>query len=320
MRRAYLIPFVLALLAGCADPLAGIERLSEVELAPEAPVTSAVPPAEEVSGDGFLVRVLRRETSGGTVSQGASPSRLALLRPRGRSDHGRAPATRAVVARAAPGSSNDAARPRRGLLGLIAAAPAPTATEPSERTAAMVDPAKRRGIFAGLAASADAGADDEVPYGTKLPYGEVARVCGARHREMGRKVERAPVKGRGYTLFDSAPDTTGPRTYYVTGFSDGCPRQFTAALAVFGPPQMHEQLRYGLPSDLYPYSDTDKAYEQIKRQVCGVGRQKPCGNKIKALERRTVFISTYENFGVNARFGDILLHDGTIAATALKTP
>ena len=59
---------------------------------------------------------------------------------------------------------------------------------------------------------------------------------------------------------------------------------------MFGAPSMHEQLRYGQPSEEYPYSDTDKAYEKIKSQICRVGKRKPCGSAISRLERDTVFI------------------------------
>ena len=105
----------------------------------------------------------------------------------------------------------------------------------------------------------------------------------------------------------------------MTGFSDGCPRQVTAALAIFGAPSMHEQLRYGLPSDEYPYSDTDKAYEGIKARMCGKPKGKPCGSRIKSVERNTVFISTYERFGDTARWSDMLVHNGAVLAKTIKS-
>ena len=93
------------------------------------------------------------------------------------------------------------------------------------------------------------------------PMGEVASVCDAKGQEdLGRRLGKAPASGRGYKLYNSSPDTTGPRTFYITGFKDRCPRQFTAALALFGSPEVHEQLRYGRASKLYPYSTADKAY------------------------------------------------------------
>ena len=40
----------------------------------------------------------------------------------------------------------------------------------------------------------------------------------------------------------------------------------------------------------------------------------------RGLENTTTFVSVYENFGENARWNDILLHDGKVVAAALKTP
>ena len=221
---------------------------------------------------------------------------------------------------------------RRGLLGLLKVSNDDDAEEltrtaslqeilPEETT--LAEPAKKRGLFGGGSREVVRKGPDakDVTFGTILPYGEVARVCDAKGQSsLGRRLDKAPSSGRGYSLFDSAPDSTGPRTFYVTGFKDRCPRQFTAALALFGSPEVHEQLRYGRPSKLYPYSTTDKAYEKVKSSVCKVGKSKPCGANLKTLERNTVFVSTYEKFSDNARWADILLHDGVVAAAAIKTP
>lgn len=160
----------------------------------------------------------------------------------------------------------------------------------------------------------------DVPPGHLLPFGEIGRDCTAKPARVGKLVDKAARKGRGYALYDTAPDSTAPRIFYVTCFSDNCPRQFTAALALFGDPAFHEQLRYGLPADEYPYSSTDQAYETLKRRVCNVGPTIPCGDRVDRLSRNTTFISAYENFTDNARWADMLLHDGTVLATALKTP
>lgn len=158
----------------------------------------------------------------------------------------------------------------------------------------------------------------EVSYGAALPFGEIARVCAARGKALGQEVARFPERGKGYRLHDSRPGTTEPHTFYVSGFRDGCPRQFTAALAIFGAPSMYEQLRYGDAAKDQPKGATDKAYEKVKSQVCGVSRRKPCGRKIKSLERDTVFISVYERFEDNARWADILVHDGVVLAANIK--
>ena len=160
----------------------------------------------------------------------------------------------------------------------------------------------------------------DVPFGAVLPFGDVGRVCAAKSQPLGKKVETSEGRGQVYSLYDSAPGSTAPRTFYVTGFDDKCPRQFTAALALFGAPELHEQLRYGRPAVTYPYSATDKAYENIKAQICGVGPRKPCGAKIEKLSRDTVFISTYEKFTDNGRWADLLVHDGAVVAAALKAP
>ena len=185
----------------------------------------------------------------------------------------------------------------------------------------LVEPQKRRRLFGRAAPAPTAGlALRDVRPGTVLPFGEVARVCDMRTRDLGKLVEQAAGKGPGYYLFDSAPDSAGPRSFYVTGFSDNCARQFTAALAIFGTPEFHEHLRYGLPASEYPYSTTDRAYEKVKAKVCNVGRTQPCGPRISRLERTTAFVSVYENFGDNARWADMLLHDGALLALSVKTP
>lgn len=192
---------------------------------------------------------------------------------------------------------------------------------PPETQTDLVAPAKRPGLFGRRAVVDSAGMHlRDVSPGAALPFGEVGRVCDARPQNMGKLVEEAARKGPGYSLYDTAPDSAKPRTFFVTGFRDNCARQFTASLAIFGSPEFHEQLRYGLPADEYPYSTTDKAYEKVKTSVCNVARNTPCGARISRLEKTTVFISVYEHFEDNARWADILLHDGALLATAVKTP
>lgn len=151
-----------------------------------------------------------------------------------------------------------------------------------------------------------------------VPFGKVVKNCSVRGKQLGKPVEKHPAKSPKYKLYDSNPGATGLRTFYVTGFADGCARQFTAALAVFGSVTLHEQIRYGLPAEIHPYSDTDKAYDKLKSKACGVPKRKPCGRKISRLERGTVFLSIYERFGGNARWNNVLLHNGRIAAQDRK--
>ena len=64
---------------------------------------------------------------------------------------------------------------------------------------------------------------------------------------------------------------------------------------------------------------TDKAYEKVKRQICGAGRRKPCGEQIKKMERSTFFVSAYSRFGNANSWSELLVHDGEVLAAALKT-
>lgn len=155
----------------------------------------------------------------------------------------------------------------------------------------------------------------DVAFGDMVPFGEIVRVCDAPKRKLGKRI----LQSSGYAIFDSDPKSTDLHAFYVTGFADGCTRQMTAALVTFGSASMHELIRYGLPSDTQPYSSTDKSYEKIKRAICGVGRKKPCGTKVKLLEKNTVFVSYYARFKHNATWSNILLHDGYVVAADSKS-
>lgn len=201
-----------------------------------------------------------------------------------------------------------------GLLGFLrrAAEEAKAQDAPGVETAALTPaPAAR-------APGPDAADRLAVAPGTVLPYGAVARVCDLPDRQLGKRVERYPERRGTYALYDSEPGNTAQHTFYLTGFDDGCARQFTAALAVFGSPRTHEQLRYGLPSQVQPYSSTDAAYEKLKSRICRVGKGKPCGSAMSRLERDTVFVSVYEQFGSNTRWKTILLHDGEVVETDIR--
>jgi len=363
MTRAWIASFALVALTACGDPLAGVERLSDVPLAETDAAPAALPSDDEVTNpEPVLGRLIDEaattEDSAPVEAEAQSRGLFGRLFGAGRTAAtNTSPDTQPIVAEEAPAAPDstkavaaaeanaagalsdsapedsvasvveaaDAAPARGGFLGLFRRpaqdqdAPRTAALAPQTDPAPLAAPETDRSSRFGSRPSRRGVALREVPYGTVLPYGEVARVCSAKRQELGRRMARAP-RTRGYTLYDSLPDAAGPRTWYVTGFSDGCPRQFTAALAVFGAPSMHEQLRYGLPADEYPYSDTDKAYERIKSRICGVAKRKPCGAKLSSVERNTIFISTYERFGDNTRWADILLHDGEVVASAIKTP
>lgn len=221
------------------------------------------------------------------------------------------------------------AKPRKGLFGLLAGARAKDKDQAADeaatvRTASLGPVAQsperesKPALF-GKNNRAHKGPDTQiVPFGTTLPAGAVARVCDLPSGRLGKEVGKYPERGRGYKIFDSNSGGSGPRPFYVTGFGDGCARTFTAALALFGSPSMHEQLRYGLPGSVQPYSTTDKAYEGIKQSICGVPRKKACGAEIGLLEKDTAFISIYDRIGSNSKWSNLLLHKGWVLAADRK--
>jgi hypothetical protein len=142
--------------------------------------------------------------------------------------------------------------------------------------------------------------------GQSVAFGAVASVCDLPESRLG-----APIaQSAGFALHDSAPGSTEPRTHWITGFSDGCPRQVTAALALFGDVAMHESFRYGSRE---AYDATDAAYESVKARVCGVPQGQPCGAALNRLAADTVFVSLYPAFGAEEH-SDLLLHAGELIA------
>jgi hypothetical protein len=161
-----------------------------------------------------------------------------------------------------------------------------------------------------------AGIEQPAPVdGAALPYGEIAILCGVADDSLGTPI----ATQSGYVIRDPLPTSVSPRTQYITGFPDGCARQFTGALALFGDVGTHEVFRYEPSNASLAWSETDLAYEQIKARVCGAAQGQPCGTALERLGRRTTFVSIYESFGTNPRWADILIHDGTVIAMDFKT-
>ena len=242
------------------------------------------------------------------------------------------PAQKKTLFGAIFGGSSNAASVQSGSAD---AAPVPDAVAKVEpvaepvaeevETAALETPAPRRaGLFGGFLGGGATATEDkpkappavsEVTRDQTVPMGKMARLCGAPINKFAKKVAQHPEKGRAkYTLYDSKPDSQSPRNWYVTGFDDGCARQFTASLAIFGTVQMHEQLRYGLPSKIQPYTDADAEYEKVKRKVCGVGKGKPCGSSLSRLDRMTVFLTIYPQYTGSSSWTNALIYDGDVAA------
>ncbi|MEM1302582.1 MAG: hypothetical protein AAGH17_08370 [Pseudomonadota bacterium] len=160
---------------------------------------------------------------------------------------------------------------------------------------------------------------DGVAFGTVLPYGTMATICGVKPALMGEQVASYPEHGPRYRIYDSAPGTLSLRTHYITGFKDGCARQFTAALALFGAPGGHEATRYERSHRHIDMTRTDREYEALRARMC----QAPVGSscperRFSRFEKSTVFVSVYERFGTNPRWADMLIHDGRVVAKDLK--
>lgn len=231
-------------------------------------------------------------------------------------------------------------RPRRGLGALFgrnrdAAQVTPVVAQDTDPAAAPVSEApetataippvaetpeaeartRRLGLFGRRAPAPATGPDAAlVEQGTFLPYGEIARVCGLSRRELGTRIE----SDIGYELFDTIPNTTAARTFYITGFDDNCARQFTGALVMTGDVGTHEIVRYASHNDGLAYSATDNAYEAIKAQFCRVPHGQPCGARLEALGEVTTFLTVYDRFGGGDSWVEILIHKGQVVAMGHK--
>ncbi len=307
MLRRTLALGALVLVAGCGDPLEDFDRISDVALADGVVSAQALPTQAEQEREGFLGTQSAAETTPDVTLPEPTPRPGLLgLFTRAREN---------VAVAAARVEAEDGQSEALGAQGdadevTLAALPAePDAPTPAARTGGW-------SLFGGGASASSAQAND-VAFGTVVPYGVIARVCEARGKEMGQKVLKGPAKG--FALYDSAPGTVAARTYYITGFSDGCPRQLTAANVLIGAPALYDMLHYGPAAQDLPYGATDKAYEKVKARVCGVARKKPCGSKIKRLERTTFFVNAYDSFGNASRWSEALIHDGKVLATAMKS-
>ena len=174
----------------------------------------------------------------------------------------------------------------------------------------------RNGLFGPRRAKV--GQFPQVEPGVVLPFGQIGLACGIRGSALGKEVDRFPERGKGYKLYDSNPSITGPRTHFITGFKDGCPRQFTASLALLDSPVLHEQLLTVSGSGAQHSTAADIAFQKIRAQVCRTGQGKACPEKrIDEMEKSMAFVTTYERFGGNANWTEILLHNGAVAANSV---
>lgn len=166
------------------------------------------------------------------------------------------------------------------------------------------------GVLAGLVAGARGDVDGvRAQAGQVLPFGRVATACGVEGAALGTAI----AAEAGYALYDTDPGSVAPRTHFVTGFSDGCARQVTAAMALFGDLATHETVRYATPQG--QYTPTDVAYEEVKARICGAASGQPCGAGLDRLARDTAFVTLYPAFG-GAEAGNLLLHAGEVLAAS----
>ena len=335
MFRHVILVSAFVLLGACGDPLGGLDRIAQVDLVPEDAQAAALPTEAEVAREGFFGTasaqgdVALPQTSDApevaTVEAEAAPIprrlRLLGLLRRNKPDQAddlpedtQADAIAAAVA-VSEAQSITAGTTDKAEADVELAAVIPEIKDPAPTTET---PAKR-GLF-GLGARKRAPAglpeDEDVGYGVQLPYGVVVRSCASRGRPLGRKVEKADA--RGFALHDSDPRSEGTRTWYVTGFDDGCPRQLTAANALLGSASLYETLHYGPGGENLPKGETDKAYARLKRKICGTGKGKPCGAKMAQMDKRTFFVTAYERFGNSSRWTQVLVHDGVVIAVEVK--
>ncbi|WP_296421099.1 hypothetical protein [Pseudooctadecabacter sp.] len=296
----------VALLAGCSgDPLGGMTRLQDVSSGPETAAVAA--PAQQATGGGLFSRLVNRQADDPTNA--AVEAALAD-----------APTPDETVAGL---SDTRPAAARGGLFGLFGGnrtgegAGAANVTE----ARAPAPPRGLTGLFGGAGRDVPRTGPDstDVEAGAALPFGQIARVCGMTRSQLGTRID----DGGGFSVYDTNPNLTTARPFYITGFNDNCARTFTGAVAVAGNIQTHEFVRYQPSNERISYTATDNAYEAIKASVCRVGRGQPCGARADRLNRNTYFITAYSFFGgtfsaVPTQWTQILLHDGEVLAASIK--
>jgi hypothetical protein len=325
--------------AGIAEVIA--PQGAVLDVVPEAQLADAALAAPKSGPFGFLRRKPKAAPPAPIIGLAEEPAQLVAEAPEAvgiaaKIEQDDTAQTIAALDQSAP------AAPRRGFAALFKRAPEPASVAPvaaalpaapdatSEETiAALPEPAPapeaiekpaRRGLFGPRKSGATGGAKSTVARGEVLPFGQVGVACGLRKSEMGRQVDHFPKEGKAqWFLFDTNPASTGPRTQFITGFSDKCARQFTASLALFGAPALHETHRYSSSQRHKPYSQADTAYEAIKSRLCGVGRGKRCpAAKIGAVESKVAFVSIYNRFGDTKGWLELLLNNGKLETQQLR--
>jgi hypothetical protein len=288
MRHILLSIGMVVTLSACGDPLRNVARLSDVTVDGGAATVARTPTEATNTRGGLFSRLLNR-----TPEDPTNAAVEAALAATAVSDVADIAPTPAAVVDATPQATPD--RPRTGLAGLFRRNP--------DRA-----PVPRTGPDA-----------QDVEAGTVMPFGQIARVCGLRVNELGTQVDTAA----NFRVYDTIPNSTAPRPFYITGFSDDCARTFTGAVVVTGDVETHEFVRYRPSNERVPYTTADNAYEALKASVCRVGRGQPCGERLARMDRDTHFITVYNFFGgtfsaVPTRWAQVLVHDGEVLAMSVK--
>ena len=341
MRHIVLGLGAAVMLAGCGDPLRDVARLNDVAVSDSAATVTQSPAEARTTGGGLFGRLLNRQPDDPTnaaveaaLESAADSVETAedAAAPEPVADAASEPTERrGGFLGIFGGTSRSAAEPDRESTEAIDLRAETERAEPesvavSAPAAAAAEPERERRGLAGLfRRSPDRtvprnGPDAaDVPAGTVMPFGEIARVCGLRANEMGRQVDAEA----GYRIFDTIPNSTSPRPFYITGFDDDCARTFTGAVVVTGDVETHEFVRYRPSNERIGYTTTDNAYEALKASVCRVGRGQPCGERRTRLDRNTQFVTVYNFFGgtfsaVPTQWAQILVHDGEVLAMSIK--
>lgn len=219
------------------------------------------------------------------------------------------------------GGGADRVQPEPTPASTAQAEDAPTADTAAEAAPTATPQPARAGFFGRLfgssqrSQSAPTGETNSTPSarpGGKVPLGQVAKVCDLPSKDRGTRIGSVA----GFTLYDTFPNSTAARPFYLTGFGDGCARQVTGALVMFGDPAIHETHLYSARNPRY--AEVDTAYEQIKSRVCRVGRGTPCGAKIDRMRRTVAFVTIYPQFETSGTWAELLLQSRKVQAISLR--
>lgn len=312
------------MISGCGDPLADFATPADVDLAPEEPTTAIVEAPSERQPS-LLGRLLGNREAPAEPSP-VAPDEGAIEAAVAEAEEITTIASPAEEESQIPAVSTDetepetldvaaapeaVAQPRRaGLLGLFTGRgllnrPNPEQPQGETSETAVAAPAPRPGTGPDLATVAP---------GEPVPFGQIATACAMRRANLGTQIDSQA----GFALYDSSPGSIQPRAHYITGFRDGCPRQFTAALALMGDPQGYELVEQ---ARAHSSSNTvDTAFDGIRSSVCRVSAGSPCGRRINRLARNTRFVTAYASTAPSSRWADILLHNRRVAAIDTRAP